>query len=151
MIGFYSLITLIIGFVIGLSADFTDTHPVSKPLSDTIVPDTSKVSSLPPALPSDSSILKEFEKQDIAHPRIVLAQAKLETGHYKSKVCTQNNNLFGLMRGKDYHSFSHWKESIAFYKKHIQSRYKGGDYYAFLTSIGYATDPLYCAKLKKMI
>ena len=38
---------------------------------------------------------------------------------------------------------------VADYKRLISSRYKGGDYYAFLRRIGYAEERQYISKLKR--
>lgn len=88
---------------------------------------------------------------EIEHPEIVYAQAIHETGNFKSKGCTQKNNLFGLMKGKSLRTFGHWTESIVFYKEKIQSRYKGGDYYSFLKRIRYAEDRNYNDRLRKIV
>ena len=85
-------------------------------------------------------------------PEVVTKQFIVETGYGKCKGCSlDNNNLFGIgWNGKTYFAFDHWTESIKSYKYHIQRRYKGGDYYEFLDRIGYATDPNYTNKLKKI-
>lgn len=91
---------------------------------------------------------------DVKHPEIVYAQAILETGYFKSKVHTRNNNLFGLYNSekKEYHKFNHWTESIVKYKEWIQHRYKPpNNYYEFLQRIGYAKDPNYITKLKQIV
>jgi hypothetical protein len=91
---------------------------------------------------------------NIQHKDIVYAQAILETGHFKSNVCKNYNNLFGLYnsRLKDYYKFNHWVESVIAYTKYIQYRYKPPeDYYKFLERIGYAEDPLYIDKLKRIV
>ena len=100
---------------------------------------------------NDSTLMAELIKNDIKHPEIVLAQAKLETGGYTSRLCRQHGNLFGLNSSKGYRKYSHWTESVVAYKKLIQSKYKGGDYYAFLVKIRYATDKNYISKLKKLV
>jgi flagellum-specific peptidoglycan hydrolase FlgJ len=90
---------------------------------------------------------------DIQCPDIVLRQAILETGHFKSYQCKVHNNLFGLYdsRNKRYFRFDHWSHSVRGYKNMIQNRYKDGeDYYKFLKRIGYAEDPDYIVKLKKL-
>lgn len=90
----------------------------------------------------------------IQHKDIVYAQAILETGHFESNVCKNYNNLFGLYnsRLKDYYRFNHWVESVIAYTKYIQYRYKPPeDYYKFLERIGYAEDPLYIDKLKRIV
>ena len=95
-----------------------------------------------------------LEYYNILHKDIVYAQAILETGYFKSRVCREYNNLFGLYnsRTKDYYRFEHWSESVVAYIKYIQYRYRSPtDYYTFLDSIGYATDPQYIIKLKKLV
>ena len=100
---------------------------------------------------NDKNLMAELKKDNIKHPEIVLAQAKLETGHYTSEVLKTHNNLFGLRKGSRYRRFRHWTESIKAYKNLVQSKYKGGDYYVFLDKIGYAEDPTYTDKLRYFI
>jgi flagellum-specific peptidoglycan hydrolase FlgJ len=100
---------------------------------------------------TEANLRKELKQQGIRHTKIVLAQAKLETGNFKSHVCRKYNNLFGLRKGsKGYHKFKDWRTSVKYYKNHIQSRYEGGDYYSFLSNIGYAEDSEYLKKLQCM-
>ena len=94
-------------------------------------------------------VLAEIQRQGIPHPHIVLAQARLETGNFMSDRCRRDKNLFGMKRGRRYATYRHWRDSVRDYKQRISSRYKGGDYYAFLRRIGYAKDPKYTAKLKQ--
>ena len=66
-------------------------------------------------LPSDlpeltiPNLLAEIEKNGIKYPKIVLAQAILETGWFKSPVCRNKHNLFGLTnpRTGKYYEFNH--------------------------------------------
>lgn len=103
----------------------------------------------------DSNLLMEaLDYYDIKHPHIVYAQAILETGHFRSRVCKEYNNLFGLYDSKkgDYYRFKHWSESVVAYMNCIQYKYEPQtDYYVFLTEIGYAEDSLYIDKLKKIV
>lgn len=94
-------------------------------------------------------VLKELYRQEVPCTNVVLAQARLETGNFKSKICKTHHNLFGIKHGKKYASYPNWKASIADYKKRISSRYKGGNYYAFLKKISYARDKSYINKLKQ--
>lgn len=101
--------------------------------------------------PNDTLILQACAYYGLKHDSIILTQAKLETGNYKSYQCKVNNNLFGLYNSAkgEYYKFNHWSESVEAYKNWIQYRYKDGeDYYYFLTRIGYAEDPHYNSKLK---
>ena len=99
------------------------------------------------------NLYNELIAQGVDFPKIVLAQAILETGHFKSHACLQKNNLFGL-RNKDgtYMSFDHWTDSVAAYKKFIQ-KYNScpRDYYKYLQDLGYAKDPNYITKLKQIV
>ena len=91
---------------------------------------------------------------DVKYPHIVYAQAIIETGNFKSSLCLNQNNLFGLYNSSKgrYHRFDHWTESVIAYKDFIQYRYKPPeDYYKFLQRIGYAEDPNYISKLKKVV
>lgn len=92
-----------------------------------------------------------LEYYDVHHKEIVYAQAVLETGWFKSGGCRKGNNLFGL-RGKRYHRYNHWSESVKAYKEKIQSRYKPGeDYYKFLKRIHYAEAQNYTTLLKSIV
>ena len=81
----------------------------------------------------------------------MLAQARLETGNFKSDRCRRDHNLFGIKHGKRYARYARWQESVADYKRRISSRYQGGDYYAFLQRIGYAKDPQYQSKVRNIV
>lgn len=99
-------------------------------------------------------LMEALEYYGVKHPQIVYAQAVLETGHFKSDLCLNDNNLFGLYNSKKhrYHTFDHWKDCIIAYKEMIQYKYKdGNDYLNFLKEIGYAEDSEYICKLKELI
>lgn len=91
------------------------------------------------------NLLAEIERNGIRFPKIVLAQAILETGWFRSSVCRNKHNLFGLTnpRTKTYCEFNHWTESVRAYYTKVQYRYKGGNYLLWLRNIGYAEDPGY--------
>lgn len=92
---------------------------------------------------------KELIRQGIPCHKIVLAQARLETGNFKSDRCKKDHNLFGIKHDGKYAKYRNWRESIADYKKRISSRYTGGNYYSFLVKIKYASDEKYIHKLKQ--
>lgn len=90
----------------------------------------------------------------LEHKDIVYAQAVLETGHFKSNVCLNYNNLFGLYdsKSKDYYKFNHWTESIVAYKEWVQTKYQPpNNYYTFLEEINYAEDENYTKLLKEIV
>ena len=102
--------------------------------------------------PTKELVYQYAKHYGIKHPKIVVAQSILETGHYKSKLCKQHNNLFGLYDSKNrrFYKFKTWQESVRAYKQKVQYKYKSGDYYAFLKRINYAEDPKYITKLKRL-
>lgn len=102
---------------------------------------------------NDSTLYLALEYYNIKHLRIVLAQAKLESGNYTSAHCVKRNNLFGLYNSKrkEYYSFDHWTDCIEGYKNMIEYKHRDGeDYYDFLIRIKYATDPAYIDKVKQI-
>ena len=89
---------------------------------------------------------------EVAHPDIVMRQVIVETMWLKCKNCSKDlNNLFGFFLNGKYVEFDSWFESVMYYKQWQDSYYKGGDYYAFLLSIGYATSEKYERTLKQVI
>ena len=91
------------------------------------------------------NLYAEIIRNGIRHPKIVLAQAILETGWFTSPVCRNKHNLFGLTnpRTGKYFEFSHWTESVRAYYTKVQYRYKSGNYLLWLRDIGYAENPNY--------
>lgn len=96
-----------------------------------------------------SDVRAEIVRQGLPHPDIVLAQARLETGNFKSRRCRVDKNIFGIKHSGRYAKYRRWQDCVSDYKRRISSRYAGGDYYAFLRKIGYARDPKYINKLKQ--
>ena len=99
------------------------------------------------------NLLAEIEKNGIKYPKIVLAQAILETGWFKSSVCRNKHNLFGLTnpRTGKYYEFNHWTESVKAYYTKVQYRYKGGNYLLWLDKIGYAEEKTYVRALIRVL
>lgn len=78
-------------------------------------------------------LAKEVINQNIIHPDVVLAQAMLESGHFKSNLFKKNNNVFGMKfprqrqttsKGEKYGQayYSNWIDSVKDYKLWQQSR-----------------------------
>jgi murein DD-endopeptidase MepM/ murein hydrolase activator NlpD len=92
-----------------------------------------------------------LKKHGIKYPKIVLAQAILETGRFRSRVCNEHNNLFGLRHSKGYFTFNHWEESVIAYRDKVQYKHRENEnYYAFLKRIGYSTSKDYVRKVRKI-
>ena len=99
------------------------------------------------------NLYQEIIRNGIKHPKIVLAQAILETGWFRSPFCRNRHNLFGLTNPKTgkYYEFNHWMESLRAYYTKVQYRYSQKnrinssdvDYLKWLRAIGYAEDPRY--------
>lgn len=99
------------------------------------------------------NLYEEIRRHGIQYPKIVLAQAILETGWFRSHACRTKNNLFGLTnpRTGEYFEFGHWTESVRAYYTKVQYRYKGGNYLLWLRKIGYAEDEGYIRAVIKIL
>lgn len=106
-----------------------------------------------------------LKKLKIQYPEVVLAQARLETGGYKSRIFRENHNLFGMKeavrrintaQGTQYNHayYEHWRESVydyAFYQCRYMGQVRSREEYFNLLSQSYAEDPVYVTKLKNEI
>lgn len=102
----------------------------------------------------EEGLMEALIYYELYFPEIVYSQAILETGHFKSRICKEYNNLFGLYNSvlNDYYKFDNWWESVIAYKELVQKKYiKSEDsYYYFLKNLPYAEDPNYINKIKKI-
>ena len=102
---------------------------------------------------NEEVLYKTLVHYEFPEPAIITAQAVLETGNFKSRLCNDNNNLFGLYNSKklEYYKFDSWISCIFAYKKYILNKYEEEEnYYEFLQKIGYAEDPKYIDKVKSI-
>jgi len=107
------------------------------------------------------NLYQEIIRNGIRHPKIVLAQAILETGWFRSPLCRNRHNLFGLTNPKNgkYYEFNHWTESVRAYYTKVQYRYSQKkqinssdvDYLKWLQQIGYAEDIKYVHKIISLL
>jgi len=107
------------------------------------------------------NLYQEIIRNGIRHPKIVLAQAILETGWFRSPLCRNRHNLFGLTDPKTgkYYEFNHWTESVRAYYTKIQYRYcqknqtstSDVDYLKWLQQTGYAEAPMYIQSVKEIM
>lgn len=97
-----------------------------------------------------SSMLTACEYYGVKYPRVVTAQAILESGNFKSELFRKYNNPFGIYNSKkkDYFKFKHWTDAIVAYISMVEYKYRGGDYYKFLEELPYAKDKKYIDKVK---
>lgn len=157
------LVGLVLGLLIGLSIGFLIYKPIERVVYEEIIVDTTNyLDSVTIKLeqpeffledkPNVELVLQACEYYNIQHPDIVVAQAILETGHFRSENCIKKNNLFGLYNSykHEFFEFNHWSESVKAYHNLIQYRYTEGDYFKWLEKIGYAEDTLYVSKVKSI-
>lgn len=107
------------------------------------------------------NLYQEIIRNGIRHPKIVLAQAILETGWFRSPLCRNRHNLFGLTNPKTgkYYEFNHWTESVRAYYTNVQYRYcqknqtstSDVDYLKWLQQTGYAEAPMYIQSVKEIM
>lgn len=82
---------------------------------------------------NDSAILDELIREGSVLPSVALAQAKIESSHYKSPICKENKNLFGIKYHKclfvsgqknNHATYKNYRDNIKCYI-HIQKHYLG--------------------------
>ena len=111
---------------------------------------------------NDENILAFMEFVGIEHSHIVLAQMKLESGHYKSKLVKGNNNYFGMKHPSKrattslgskngFASYKNWACSVldyALWQRTYASNLSEKEYLDSLST--YAEDKKYISKVKKL-
>jgi len=98
---------------------------------------------------STKEVYDLLHKYEIRNKDVVMRIAIHETNWFKSRRAIEDKNIFGFMTGKNV--FESYDEAVIAYKKRVGNRRKSGeDYYVFLKRIGYAEDPNYIKKLKRI-
>jgi len=114
---------------------------------------------------SPSNMIATMEEVGIVYPDIVMAQARIETAHFTSKVFRENHNLFSMKLpkqrsttaiGEQYNhaSYTSWRQSVIDYKlwqDRVLTKVKSKRAYLKYLSKYYATDKQYVTLIKKMI
>ena len=102
---------------------------------------------------------------NVRYPWIVMAQARIESGGYRSRIFRENHNLFGMKeptvrvttaQGTQYNHayYNTWRESVydyAFYQSRYMSSAKTEEDYFYILGQSYAESPDYVEALKKEI
>jgi uncharacterized FlgJ-related protein len=148
----YFIISLMVNIVIIASSFNNNENTIIK--YQTIVKDkVAEVISMDTDIPlTDSAITEELVKQGCVLPNIALAQFKIESSHFKSKICKENKNIAGIKTSRsnfvkgmlnDHCAYDSYRDCIKDYIR-IQNRY--------LENIDgrYAEDGGYVSLLKKM-
>lgn len=123
-----------------------DTINTNIPINDTIIIQQKDTFSL-----NQEEVYEMLCSAQIEHPKIVLQQVILETGHFKSNACINKNNLFGFMDRNGVKTYKSFWESVQAYKSWQSVWYESGNnYYEFLDKSGYSEDSTYIDTLKKI-
>lgn len=111
---------------------------------------------------TDETALCFMQQIGIEHPHIVLAQMKLESGNYTSKLALENNNYFGMKQPRKrattsigekngYASYKSWVHSVldyALWQKEYARSLTEVEYLDSLTT--YAEDSSYRSKVQQI-
>jgi uncharacterized FlgJ-related protein len=114
---------------------------------------------------SEEKLIEKITELNFRYPHIILAQAKLESGHFKSTIFLENNNMFGMKEAKlranlakgtnrGHAYYETWQESVIdyalYYSSYLRSINTEGEYFEYLRQ-NYAEDPTYVQRLKQII
>jgi uncharacterized FlgJ-related protein len=114
---------------------------------------------------SQEKLIEKINQLNFRFPHIVLAQAKLESGNFKSTIFLENNNMFGMREAKlrvnlakgtnrQHAYYESWQESVydyaLYYSTYLSDIKTEGEYFEYLRQ-NYAEDPTYVQRLKEII
>jgi len=114
---------------------------------------------------SESKLIEKINQLNFKYPHIILAQAKLESGHFKSTIFLENNNMFGMKEAKlranlakgtnrGHAYYDTWQDCILdyalYYSTYLSDIRTEGEYFEYLRQ-NYAEDPTYVQRLKEII
>jgi uncharacterized FlgJ-related protein len=114
---------------------------------------------------SQEKLIEKIKQLNFKFPHIILAQSYQETGHYKSSIFLENNNLFGMKEAKlranlakgtnrGHAYYETWQESVIdyalYYSTYLYNLRTEGEYFEYLRQ-NYAEDPTYVQRLKEII
>jgi len=114
---------------------------------------------------NEDKLIDKLKELNVNFPYIALAQAKLETGNYTSKIFRESNNLFGMKEAKsrittakgtqfNHAYYESWTESVydfAFHQCRYLPNIKTEEQYFQYLGQNYAEDPNYINRLKNII
>jgi uncharacterized FlgJ-related protein len=114
---------------------------------------------------SEQKLIEKIGQLNFRYPHIILAQAKLESGHFKSTIFLENNNMFGMKEAKlranlakgtnrGHAYYNTWQDCILdyalYYSTYLSDIRTEGEYFEYLRQ-NYAEDPTYVQRLKQII
>lgn len=155
------LSALLILFLIGWASG-TNKYIINKIINKTEITDTLVVHG---QKFSEKALVELLRDCHAKYPHIVLAQAKLESGNFTSKLFKNNNNMFGMKRARQRVTTAQGeKNEYAYYRDWIDCVYdyimwsacstdeisNESEYFGILSE-KYAEDTTYVSKLKNII
>ena len=160
-VGTYLLGTFIVLFILGWFTG-TNKYIINKITHKTEVTDTLMIHG---ETFSEEALVNLMRNSNIKYPHIVLAQAKLESGGFKSKIFKQNHNMFGMRLPKQRPTTAIGEENgFAVYRDWVDCLYDYALYQAYAMSTvddeseyfsrleeKYCTDTGYVASVKDLI
>jgi len=114
---------------------------------------------------SEQKLIEKINQLNFRFPHIVLAQAKLESGNFKSTIFLENNNLFGMREAKlranlakgtnrQHAYYDSWQDCVLdyalYYSTYLSDIKTEGEYFEYLKQ-NYAENPTYVQRLKQII
>lgn len=114
---------------------------------------------------SEDKLIQMLKDLNVKYPYIVLAQARIESGRFTSRIFKENHNLFGMKqanrrvntaKGTQYnHAFyDTWRESVydyAFYQSRYMNKASNENEYYYILGQSYAEAPHYIEALKSEV
>jgi len=114
---------------------------------------------------SEQELINMLKDLNVKYPYIVLAQSRIETGRFTSKIFRENHNLFGMKqarvrintaKGTQYNHayYETWRESVydyTFYQARYLGKAKSEEEYFYTLGQSYAEAPKYVQALKTEI
>jgi uncharacterized FlgJ-related protein len=113
---------------------------------------------------SEDKLYAYIKSLNIRFPHIVIAQAVIETGSFRSNMFLKHNNLFGMRcpssrpttnigKAGGYAKFENWKQSVvdyALFQAAYMSKIRSEEEYFSYIGRNYAHDSTYVEKVKKI-
>lgn len=114
---------------------------------------------------NEKNLTLYMEYKHVKFIHLTLAQAKHESGHFTSKICKDNHNLFGMRKAEirpttaigiknRYAAYQNWEQSVddfILFQGFVMKKVKTKQGYIRFISYKYAADKNYYKKLKKYL
>ena len=114
---------------------------------------------------TEPALIAKIKTLNFRYPHIILAQAYLESGQYKSVIFKENHNMFGMREAalranlakgtnRKHAYYDNWQDSLLdydlYYATYLSDIKTEGEYFEYLRQ-NYAEDPTYVERLKEII